>query len=194
MRTAFEYYLRHWNHGRPIIIAAHSQGAMHAVKLLQEFFDGKPLQGQLVCAYIVGWQIKYEDFKSIPVCKDAASTGCFVGWRSFKYGEEYEKAVSENGDAICVNPVSWDTAYSEVAAQNHKGSLGKNFSLGCKSCLITAIDPRTKMLWVKSAIPRDNQLSRFKNYHIADYNLFYADIRENAIVRVRSFTDRSSRP
>jgi hypothetical protein len=38
---------------------------MHAVRLLQEFFDGKPLQKQLVCAYIVGWQIKKDDFRNL---------------------------------------------------------------------------------------------------------------------------------
>jgi hypothetical protein len=58
LKTAFQYYLDYWNEGRPIIIAAHSQGSMHAVRVLQEFFDGKPLQKQLVCAYVVGWQIK----------------------------------------------------------------------------------------------------------------------------------------
>src|SRR6185295_14274231 len=42
LKSAFKYYLDHWNQGRPIIIAAHSQGSMHAVRLLQEFFDGKP--------------------------------------------------------------------------------------------------------------------------------------------------------
>src|SRR5205085_10789837 len=30
LRAAFQYYLDHWNKGRPIIIASHSQGSMHA--------------------------------------------------------------------------------------------------------------------------------------------------------------------
>ncbi|HSU29417.1 MAG TPA: DUF3089 domain-containing protein, partial [Chitinophagaceae bacterium] len=42
LKTAFQYYLDHDNNGRPIVIAAHSQGAMHAVRLLKEFFDDKP--------------------------------------------------------------------------------------------------------------------------------------------------------
>ena len=30
IKTPFEYYLLHYNHGRPIIIASHSQGTKHA--------------------------------------------------------------------------------------------------------------------------------------------------------------------
>ena len=37
IRAAFLYYMDHFNQGRPIIIAAHSQGTTHAIRLLQEF-------------------------------------------------------------------------------------------------------------------------------------------------------------
>ena len=50
IKNAFMYYLKYENHGKPIIIASHSQGSLHAIRLLQEFFDGTPLQKQLVCA------------------------------------------------------------------------------------------------------------------------------------------------
>ena len=42
--AAFQYYLDHYNKGRPIILACHSQGTTHGMRLLKEFFDGKPLQ------------------------------------------------------------------------------------------------------------------------------------------------------
>ena len=44
IKAAFQYYLDHYNNGRPIIIASHSQGTTHAKRLMREFFDGKPLQ------------------------------------------------------------------------------------------------------------------------------------------------------
>ena len=40
LKAAFVYYLENWNKGRPIIIAAHSQGTQHAKRLMKEFFDG----------------------------------------------------------------------------------------------------------------------------------------------------------
>jgi Protein of unknown function (DUF3089) len=39
VKKAFSYYLQHFNTGRPIIIASHSQGTKHAGRLLKEFFE-----------------------------------------------------------------------------------------------------------------------------------------------------------
>src|SRR5512139_1181819 len=57
VKKAFEYYLNNYNHGRPIIIASHSQGTTHALRLLKEYFEDKPLYNQLVAAYLVGMPI-----------------------------------------------------------------------------------------------------------------------------------------
>src|SRR5204862_6835977 len=54
VKAAFEYYLQHYNNGRPIVIASHSQGSYHCERLLKDYFDGKELQKQLVMAYLVG--------------------------------------------------------------------------------------------------------------------------------------------
>jgi hypothetical protein len=87
VKTAFQHYLKNENNGRPIVIAGHSQGAFHAIRLLKEFFDGTPLQKQLVCAYIPGYKIGYNDFKNIPVGVQPEQTGCFVSWRSYLKGQ-----------------------------------------------------------------------------------------------------------
>jgi hypothetical protein len=51
---AFRYYIDHENHGRPFIIASHSQGSRLAVELLQSEILGSPLQQRLVAAYVIG--------------------------------------------------------------------------------------------------------------------------------------------
>src|SRR6185437_301776 len=86
VRNAFEYYLQHYNNGRPIIIASHSQGTLHAGRLLKEFFDNKPLQKQLVCAYIIGLPVFTNYFSELKPCRDSTATGCFVTWRTFEEG------------------------------------------------------------------------------------------------------------
>ncbi|MEO8852771.1 MAG: DUF3089 domain-containing protein, partial [Ginsengibacter sp.] len=83
VRNAFIYYLKNYNNGRPIIIASHSQGTLHAGRLLKEFFEGKPLQKQLVCAYIIGLPVFTNYFSELSPCKDSTQTGCFVTWRTF---------------------------------------------------------------------------------------------------------------
>ena len=52
IKSEFEYYLKNYNNSQPVIIASHSQGTLHAAKLLKEYFESKPLQNQLVCPYI----------------------------------------------------------------------------------------------------------------------------------------------
>src|ERR1700761_1702621 len=49
---AFRYYIAHENHGRPFILASHSQGSAHAIRLLQQEILGTPLQKQLIAAYV----------------------------------------------------------------------------------------------------------------------------------------------
>ena len=60
--AAFDYYITHWNGGRPIIIAAHSQGSLMASRLLKDRFEGKTLQSKLIVAYIPGWPVPQHYF------------------------------------------------------------------------------------------------------------------------------------
>src|SRR5258705_2294148 len=192
LRTAFQYYLDHYNKGRPIIIASHSQGAMHAIRLLQEFFDGKPLQKQLVCAYIVGWQIKPDDFKNIPVGEKPNATGCYVGWRSFKKGEIDFFIQNEKGGSVCVNPISWTTSTDETKPGQHKGAIWKDMNKLMPGVISASIEPEHKILWVDAPEQDQEKIGggRVKNYHVADYNLFWLDIRENAMLRVKAFLNK----
>jgi len=149
LKTAFQYYMEHWNHGRPIIIAAHSQGSMHAVRLLKEFFDGKPLQKQLVCAYVVGWQIKKDDFKNLPFGNAASQTGCVLGWRTYKRGKEDFLIKKENGNSLCVNPISWTTDNNWTPKSMHKGAVGKDFNTLISKEISVAVAPGINVLWAE---------------------------------------------
>ncbi len=187
LKTAFQYYLDHWNNGRPIIIASHSQGAMHAIRLVKEFFDGKPLQHQLVCAYIVGWQIKKDDFTSVPVCNSPGATGCYVGWRTYQQGETDFVVNFEKGNSVCVNPLSWSTSYAPVPKEFHKGAYAFDSVKYCTQCISAQIDSVHRVLWVQLPEKAGKKYSHFKNLHVGDYNLFYFDIRENAAEKIKSY-------
>ncbi len=183
VKTAFQYYMKNENNGRPIIIAGHSQGALHAIRLLQEFFDGTPLQKQLVCAYIPGYPIKSEDFKSIPASEKPEQTGCFAGWRSYLKGEMPKRAESEKGNSICVNPLTWNTSTDWVSAEQHKGIM-LNFESIVPNTLSAGIEPNSKILWVDIPPQILEILEKKKDFHIYDFNLFWMNIRENVKRRI----------
>src|SRR5439155_1242121 len=103
-------YLQHYNNGRPIIIASHSQGTLHAGRLLKEYFDGKILHNKLVCAYIIGMPIPQNYFTTLQPCKDSLSTGCFVGWRTYREGYTDTLFVAkEKIKSYVTNPLTWTT-------------------------------------------------------------------------------------
>ncbi|MGH2648745.1 MAG: DUF3089 domain-containing protein [Ginsengibacter sp.] len=189
VRTAFIYYLNHYNHGRPIIIASHSQGTLHAGRLLKEFFEGKPLQKQLICAYIIGLPVFTNYFMQLKPCTDSTATGCFVSWRTFK--EEYTAPyiAHETLKAYVVNPLTWTMDTTFAPAVLNKGGILRNFNKVIPGLVHAQI--HKNLLWVNKPKFFGNIFLKTKNYHIADYNLFFDNIRENIGTRIRAFFEKS---
>ncbi|WP_293052953.1 DUF3089 domain-containing protein [Paludibacter sp.] len=186
VKQAFEYYLTHFNHNRPIIIASHSQGSLHAIRLLQELFDGKPLQKQLVCAYVIGYQIPKTSFKSIPLGKTADATGCVVGWRSYQKGEIPAGVKAEKDNSLCVNPLTWTDETSPASSKLNHGSL-MTFNLLRNPGPAAEIEPSSHILWVELPDNVGEKIKSTKNLHVYDYNLFWMNIRENVRTRIDAF-------
>ncbi len=186
IKNAFEYYLANLNNGRPIIIASHSQGTMHAGRLLKEFFENKPLQKQLVCAYLIGMPISETYFTKIPPCKDSMATGCFVSWRTFKSGFIDSGYISkEEFKSIVTNPLSWRIDSDYVATKFNTGGVLKNFNK-IKKGLVDA-EVHGNVLWTCKPKFFGNIFFTQKNYHIGDINLFYSNIRQNVNTRIGYF-------
>ncbi|TAD89868.1 MAG: DUF3089 domain-containing protein [Bacteroidetes bacterium] len=182
VRAAFVYYLKHYNRGRRFVIASHSQGTLHAGRLMQEFIDGKPLQQQLVAAYLIGLPVPSGYFSSCAPCSTAAQNQCFVSWRTYKKGYTPAYVVAEPFKAVVVNPLSWtlDSVLAPKAAS--KGAVLYNFNKPLPASVSTQIVGN--VLW--SSKPRFFGSIFFtrKNYHIGDINLFWVDVRENLRTRV----------
>ncbi len=189
VKAAFQYYLAHYNRGRPIIIAGHSQGTAHATRLLHEFFDRDPLlRKRLVAAYLIGFRARPNEFQTIRPCPDSLATGCFVAWNSVERGFDYPPY-----DGLAVtNPLTWTLDTLRAPAALNRGGVALPFK---------GIDPHVTdaqihhgLLWVTP--PKPNGYPRFllpgrpelrHSFHIADYALFYMNIRENARARVRAW-------
>jgi hypothetical protein len=188
LRTAFQYYLDHYNQGRPIIIAAHSQGTTHAERLLKEFFENKPLKNQLVAAYIIGMAIPGNYFSGLAPCQDSTATGCLIGWRTFKEGYEPPYVVKENGSSWVVNPLTWTETPEPAPRSLNRGAILTRFN----DLVPQVTDARIHdgVLWVHRPHFPGSFLLQTKNYHIGDINLFYLNIRQNIRTRIRSFKAR----
>lgn len=187
IKTAFQYYLDHWNQGRPFIIAGHSQGARHAMYLIREMIENKPVEKQLVAAYVVGWPVRNNFFKQIKPCATPEQTDCYCTWRTWerKYGlkNAYERNV------VCTNPLIWTLTEHQYAHES--------FNLGAVIRPFETLRPQATdaevhrgiVLAAKPKFPGSFLFLR-KNYHIGDFNLYYLNVRENAQERAKMFLQK----
>lgn len=184
VKEAFEYYLKNYNNGRPIIIAGHSQGSMHAQRLLREFFDGKPLQKQLVEAYIIGFPTKENQFQFIKVSEAADTFGGYISYSTFGLDSKVVKIIPEYDHAVSVNPLNWSTTTEFVSSQENNGSLTKRSNTIVKH--LFGAKNGNGILEIQKPGEGFTPLSQ-KNYHIYDYSLFYINIRENVALRIKKY-------
>lgn len=185
VKAAFDYYLTHYNHGRPIVIASHSQGSTHAKRLLKEYFDGTALKNQLVVAYVVGMVFDPTYLSNIPPCTTPNQTGCVCAWRTYKNDFTPAFVERESFHSIVTNPLTWDSTKPHASRSNNKGGILLNFNK-----LVPRVADATvsnKILWAGKPHFFGNLFYTSKNFHIADLNLYYLSIRENVQTRISAF-------
>ncbi len=186
VKNAFQYYLDHYNNGRPFIIASHSQGTAHAQRLLNDFFKEGNLKKRLVAVYLIGMPVNKDSIKFISPCIDSNDTGCFCTWNTFAtdyYPKYYAAANYQN--AVCTNPISWELNGNYCSDTLNAGGVIKPFNKIYPQFCDAQV--HEGMLWVHKPNIPFAFLLRTKIYHRGDYNLFYMNIRENVQRRINLF-------
>ena len=208
---AFDYYIAHENHGQPFILASHSQGSLHAMRLLQERIAASPLQRQLIAAYLIGYYLPEEIARAgVPVCQAPGTIGCLLDWntvaaRSDDAARRSNRLIWLEGHyqpfaarhPLCVNPLNWqrDGEAADVLNLGALPAVAPGEALRAPVPKLTGARCDSGLLRV--AIPWSappgfaDLLSRFSgSYHVYDYNLFYLNIRGNALERAAAYRAR----
>jgi hypothetical protein len=188
IKKAFEFYSQHYNHGRPIIIASHSQGSTHAIRLIKEFFDGKTLQQQFVVAYVLGMPVPQHSFQNISACNSPEQTGCICSWRSFKEGYLLSYVQKEKFHAIVTNPLTWKASEPDTNRLANKGAVLRNFNAVIPHVVNAVIEKH--VLWMDRPHFFCSIFLRTKNYLIAYFNFLYVNIRENVAERTKILLEK----
>lgn len=184
---AFLYYLQNYNNGKPFVIAAHSQGTNHAEKLLKEvILPVQYLRNQLIVAYLVGMPIK-DDFDLLPPCTSEDQTGCFVSWRTF--GNDSVPLV-KGDEIVCTNPINWTIEPTKNEKKEHLGIRYKKGKVKTKKAIVAqSVEGYLNIEIVKWPL---NKIYKWGNFHAADYNLFWPNIRENFVIRLENFDAKTA--
>ncbi|WP_181814741.1 DUF3089 domain-containing protein [Sphingomonas aracearum] len=214
---AFRHYLAHDNGGRPFLIASHSQGTAHAIRLLQEEVLKTPYRRQLVAAFLIGGYVP-DTFGELglPVCNHARQTGCVLSYNTAEAGRGSARMVIDNksywwrgalrtsgqAKAVCVNPLTWRVAGAAPATGNAGSLPFPAAPFGTSAKRLPALVPH-----LTGAVCRDGMLDVdvpwsapsgfidplslvFGSYHLNDYGFFYDSLRRNANDRVAAWSAR----
>lgn len=142
VKAAFEYYIEHLNQGRPFIIAGHSQGTLHTIRLLEECIENNDeLLKRFIAAYAIGFQFPKDKFgstfKHLKLSQSATDSKCIIAYDTYSYAGGPVHAIDRveiwhKGDAwrkraghpvASVNPFTWDATRDKLDASHHLGGV-----------------------------------------------------------------------
>ena len=210
VERAFDYFLEHYNQGRPFILAAHSQGSLHVRTLLEKRITGTALRERLVAAYPIGFgfdrEVLTRTVPDVPVCESSDQVGCIVTWNAVG---PHADSWGDTSRSVCVNPLTWHTDGAAADASLNIGGVAYAGTFDgtladVKGVPQDFIDARPVletgvadaqcvggMLLVKeihSKLYAARPMGR-DNYHIYDYNLFHMNLRKNIEGRVAKYLE-----
>ncbi len=209
--AAYEEFLRQAPADRPIILAAHSQGSAHLMRLLQERIKGAPEAERIVAAYMVGWPVSVTaDLPALPLppCRAPGQARCLLSWQSFaepadpsQVTDVYDQStgpggVSRAGSAmLCTNPLTGAEGGGAPADRN-LGTLVPNDDFSEAEFRRGAVPARCDLrgfllIGANETLPDMGPYALpGNNYHVYDYALFWANVRADAERRLAAFERR----
>ena len=200
---AFDAFVAAQPASRPLILAGHSQGALHLSRLLADRRD--TLNGRLVAAYVVGWPLSTR--ADLPLMRRTAcaapdETGCILSWQSFAepanpalvmaswVGTKAANGiVRQRADMVCVNPLTGTSGGSAPPSAN-RGTLqpSADYSTATSTAGLVGARCENGLLLVNGSLPRvGGFVLPGNNYHPFDFALFWGSIRADAARRLAAF-------
>lgn len=206
VKAAFAAFLAAQPKDVPIILAGHSQGALHLMRLLVEEVAGTPLAGRVAAAYLVGWPISINaDLPALglPACAERGQAGCIMSWLSFAEPADpkailaaYAAEPGLTGQSrvgtvmLCSNPLTGGRGDSAPAAAN-PGSLVPSANLAAAQLVKPGVparcDARGLLLIGEAPSGYPAYVLPGNNFHVFDYPLFWAAVRQDVATRLATW-------
>ncbi len=198
------------NPAGPIILAGHSQGSLHLLRLLKQEVAGREVASRVVAAYVIGWPVSLTaDIPTLglPACESADQAGCILSWQSFAEPAEPSAVTAAYGwyrgmtgkrregtPMLCTNPLT-GTQNAAALPNANLGTLGPSIQLDGKDARLLpgAVGARcgtgreAGLLLVGTPPQLGPYVLPGNNYHVYDYGLFWANIRADATKRLTTF-------
>lgn len=148
VRRAFTHWVERLSDGRPFFLAGHSQGCLHAMRLLEEVIEPDPsLVSRLVAVHVVGFAFPMDKFdrrlrRLRPADHARDHGGVIAAWdtwldgggpsQRFDRGEHWYAASGDEPGGwerrawkkpLCVNPLTWRRDTELASRELHRGAV-----------------------------------------------------------------------
>lgn len=191
---------------RPIVLAGHSQGALHLSRLLVDRVAGKPIAKRIVAAYVVGWPVSVTadlPRMGLPACAGPDQAGCILSWQSFSEPADpslivdtFDATTGFTGAArrgtamVCTNPLTGAPG-GAAGAEANLGTLIPDANFQSAELVTGRVPARCEgrgFLTIGDSPPDFGQyVLPGNNYHVFDYSLFWANVRKDAERRLAAY-------
>lgn len=198
VKSAFTYYMEHYNQGQPIILAGFSQGADMCIRLLKDCFAQEEVNHLLVACYAIGWSITQEELAQYPHLRFASGeddTGVIISFNSEAADVSDSLMIPAGTHTLAINPLNWKTDGTPAGKEENLGACFTDYSGAILKEIpqLTGayIDSARGALKVTDVTPEDYPpvLSIFSSgvYHLYDYQFFYRNLQENVGIRLDAY-------
>ena len=198
--AAFDYYIHHFNDGRPFILAGHSQGSNVLINLLTGYLKDHPdVYARMIAAYVIGYPVTAQVIADNPHLKFATGpddTGVIISYNTQAPVISSANPVLSGLVGLVINPITRTRTDTVATTVEGLGSIMP--------------DPVT---FIFSPVPQyaDAQVDIIKGvlicttadksglyeltqhafpegvYHSFDYPFYYFNLRANAQNRVNKY-------
>lgn len=207
---AFRFFVDSVDADKPIVLAGHSQGAAHILRILREEVAGTPLQKRIVAVYAPGWPVSIEhDLPALPLpaCAAAGQVQCILAWSAFADGGDaslimerykatpgYDGHPRGDGPIVCVNPLTGATGGSAPGSAN-LGTLVPDEGLQSGRLVAGSVSARcgeNGLLYIGNPPTLGEGVLPGGNYHVYDIPLFWKNLQEDVVARVKAWNSSQS--
>lgn len=208
---AFAAFLAAIPEDMPIVLAGHSQGAAHVLRLVEDKVAGQPISRRVAMVYPIGWPISLEHdlpATGLSACDAPDAAPCVMGWASFaepadpgQFLRRYAALPGNDGaprgesPILCVNPLT-GVAGSAAAMNRNMGTLVPEEDLSGGRLVAGAVPARcdadTGLLLIGDPPQLGPHAFPGNNYHVYDIPLFWANLRHDVNLRMRAWTARQN--
>lgn len=197
VNDAFQFYMEHYNHGRPFFLMGHSQGSQMLIELLEHGMTEEQRK-LMVAAYCIGYHVSAEELAAYPEALQPATDSTMQGLVVFNSVTDTTAiGMVSRGDVVGINPTTWTMASDTVPAEFHLGMAKYNEARD--SVLIVPCPTRTYLYMHNTVCPDlDPEMvfipayeDKFPkgNLHFADSWLYGGNVVENMRCRLRNYNN-----